>query len=308
MELVSVILPVYNGERYLKKCIYSILNQDYDNLEIIAIDDGSKDSSLEILNKIKDDRLKVYTQENKGVSLTRERGIELSNGEYIFFMDCDDYIDNDYIKTYMKYKNFDLVIGGYKRVLEGKVILDKHILNKPFSKFENMAPWGRMIRKNILGKNTKFFSYPIGEDIIFNLNLYSKCTNIKTIDYRGYNWFFNRESVSNTKQKKFDENIRNLLNEMMKYDVNDEIHYFIMRYHIWYLLFCGRYVKSDEFMLEYKNLKEWYRDNDFKGDLSIVKIFKFEQDFKNKIIISMFYLISRFKLVKLFSKIYCKGR
>lgn len=308
MELVSIILPVYNGSKYLKRCINSILKQTYENIELIVIDDGSKDNSLEIINSFKDKRLKVFTQKNMGVAKTRNKGISLSKGEYIFFVDNDDYLDENYIKTYMSYRENDVVIGGYKRRNEDKIILDKHILNNPFSKFENMAPWGRMIKKSVLTQNDiKFFHYSIGEDIIFNLKLYSKCFNIKTIDYSGYNWFFNKKSVSNTSQKKFDTDITVLLDEMIKYDVNDDIHYFIRRYKVWYLLFSGKNVSSKDFQDEYIKVSKWYDEKGFRDDFSIKKIFNMEQDLKNKIIVSIFYIIEKFNLIRLFSKFYCKG-
>ena len=93
-DLISVIVPVYNVKNYLEKCLDSIINQTYKNLEIILINDGSTDGSLDIcyMYEKKDNRIKVYNQENHGLSYTRNRGIELARGKYIGFVDSDDVI------------------------------------------------------------------------------------------------------------------------------------------------------------------------------------------------------------------------
>lgn len=95
-DLISVIVPVYNTSNYLKKCLDSIINQTYDNLEIILINDGSSDNSLKICKEYlkKDNRIRVYTQKNHGLSYTRNRGIKLASGKYIGFVDSDDVISS----------------------------------------------------------------------------------------------------------------------------------------------------------------------------------------------------------------------
>ena len=99
--LVSVVVPIYNCEKYIEKCIKSILNQSFTNLEVILIDDGSTDKSGEICDYFakQDNRVCVVHRENKGVALTRKEGIDISNGEFITFIDSDDYIDKDFIKN-----------------------------------------------------------------------------------------------------------------------------------------------------------------------------------------------------------------
>ena len=101
---LSVIIPVYNVERYLAQCLNSIIKQKYKNLEIICINDGSKDNSLKILRNYekKDNRIKVYDQTNHGVSYSRNKGIELSTGEYITFVDSDDMVNLDAYAKSMK--------------------------------------------------------------------------------------------------------------------------------------------------------------------------------------------------------------
>ena len=99
-NLISVIIPVYNVEKYISQCLDSIINQSYENLDIIVINDGTKDKSAEIAKEFaqKDRRVKVYDYENAGVSVARNRGLELAKGEYISFVDSDDWIHPDFYK------------------------------------------------------------------------------------------------------------------------------------------------------------------------------------------------------------------
>lgn len=101
MNLVSVIVPVYNVEKYIKRCICSIINQSYKNLEIILVDDGSKDNSGSICDDYakQDNRVKVIHKDNGGLSDARNAGIEIAKGKYLCFVDSDDYIDKEFVQT-----------------------------------------------------------------------------------------------------------------------------------------------------------------------------------------------------------------
>lgn len=102
--LISVIIPVYGVEKYISQCLESVINQTYKNLEIIVINDGTKDRSAEIAKKYaaKDSRIKVYDFKNGGVSLARNRGVNLANGEYIAYLDSDDWVDNKFYEVLLK--------------------------------------------------------------------------------------------------------------------------------------------------------------------------------------------------------------
>ena len=112
---VSVIIPVYNTEKYLKECLDSIVNQSFEDIEIICINDGSTDNSLEILREYEefDKRISVVCQENEGLSITRNNGIKLAKGEYVYFIDSDDYLELTALEelyTISKEKNLDILI------------------------------------------------------------------------------------------------------------------------------------------------------------------------------------------------------
>ena len=124
--LLTIVIPVYNMEKYVEKCIRSVLAQSYVDFELIVIDDGSKDNSCEIIDKIakEDTRIKFYAYPNGGVSAARNRGIEQAKGKYLIFIDADDYISEKYLENIMsqvnKYKADIYIWGITKNLLSGK--------------------------------------------------------------------------------------------------------------------------------------------------------------------------------------------
>ena len=103
MPLVSIVVPVYNAQAFLSICVESILNQTFDDFELLLIDDGSKDQSLQVMRELskRDTRIRLFHHENHGAGYTRNRGIQLASGQYITFIDADDFVDNNYLETFM---------------------------------------------------------------------------------------------------------------------------------------------------------------------------------------------------------------
>ncbi len=129
MELVSIIIPVYNVEKYLDKCIQSVVNQSYKNIEIILVDDGSPDNCCTICDKWarKDNRIKVIHQTNQGLSSARNSGIEIANGDYLCFVDSDDYVDKNYIQILYRSvheNNADMGICRFADINENNELLE----------------------------------------------------------------------------------------------------------------------------------------------------------------------------------------
>lgn len=123
--LVSVVVPIYNGEKYLSRCINSILGQTYTNIDLLLIDDGSTDNSYEICSKYahQDNRIRIFKQENQGVSAARNCGITHAAGDYITFCDCDDELKEDFLSTAIldcQQHNLDLWIGTTIRIVNGR--------------------------------------------------------------------------------------------------------------------------------------------------------------------------------------------
>lgn len=322
---VSVIIPVYNSEKYIEKCLDSVLNQTYKNFEIIVINDGSKDNSKEILEKYAKNYpniIRHIEQENKGVAKTRNYGIQIAEGKYIAFIDNDDYIDNNYLETFVnaaKKGDYDAVIGGYRRPNEdGKIIKELHLQNEEWSKFMIFAPWAKIYKKEYLLKNDiTFLSNNIGEDVYFNVQALLISDKIKIIDYVGYNWFFNTKSVSNTTQKDLNKiNVFYLLDNCYKVlkekgvleNKHQLIEMYFIRYIVWYLLFTTKRAKYNVISEQYDKLFNWLKERfpNYKKNPLIGLNKPKGEIFSVRILVSVFMIMHKLKLGKLLVAIYSK--
>lgn len=197
--MVSVVVPVYNAEKYVQQCIRSILNQSYSNFEIILVDDGSSDSSVSICQELakEDTRIKYYYQPNNGVTSARKKGVELSSGEYVTFVDADDTIEKDFLKILVDKINegFDMVICGAS--LEYEIDGDTFISAILESKLP-VTIWGRLIKKEILSSEVFNISrdLPIGEDVVMNILIGLRVHNsIYVLNKSYYNYEIHDTSV-----------------------------------------------------------------------------------------------------------------
>lgn len=197
--MVSVIVPVYKSEKTLKRCVESLTMQSYENIEILLIVDGPPDKSGELAEELakKDLRIRVIHQKNQGVSSARNRGIEEAKGEYIRFLDSDDYADKSSIEWMMmemeQHPEADMVIAGYNHLFFGRSILklppkeglfiiknnEELIFSLYMLGFLNM-PWNKLYRKELI-KNGFPKDMNLGEDLIFNLSYMENCKEIAVI-------------------------------------------------------------------------------------------------------------------------------
>ena len=199
MELVTVIVPVYNVKKYLVRCVESITNQSYENLEIILVDDGSNDGSLAVCKELakKDNRINVYHTENSGLSHARNIGLDHASGDYIVFVDSDDYIHKDMISTMIcKSNGADLVICNYERVANNskEIIQDKKCLKDEFWDFKQFwqqyywnnlrvfccVAWNKLYRKKLFD-NLRYPLNKIHEDEYIINDIVSQCQKITVI-------------------------------------------------------------------------------------------------------------------------------
>lgn len=211
MDLISVIVPVYRVERYLERCVQSILNQTYKNIEIILVDDGSPDNCPEICDRLAGlhSNIRVIHKVNGGASSARNAGIDASNGSYISFIDSDDFVDSEFIeRLYMLTKTYkaDLAMLAYQEVTQDTEI--KKICTEIESVYRNEEVEEAFLQlkvdsacvglysKSAIG-DIRFIEGKTSEDILFNFDVFRK---IKTFVYapeKRYFYFYNIESVSN---------------------------------------------------------------------------------------------------------------
>lgn len=193
VKLVSIIVPVYNKKLWLSNCVNSILCQTYLRIEIILVDDGSTDDSGAVCDYFAslDNRVIVIHTSNVGVSSARNIGIEVSKGEYIAFIDADDYVETTYIEHLMQYEGYDLVVNSYQK--EPREYLDNNIVHYVdlFGRsLWGTSPWGKIYNSDIIKKfHIKFdVKEHFGEDTLFNLLYLRYCKSIMIIPYNEYNY------------------------------------------------------------------------------------------------------------------------
>lgn len=204
MNKVSIIIPVYNAAPYLNKCIETALHQTYSNIEVILINDGSKDNSLEICKEYAaaDSRIKVIDIPNGGVSNARNLGIENATGDYLMFVDADDWLAEDAIEKCSKYMStYDIIrfsaLAVYphrtRKYKLGKSSSLKKIMGKIISRTTIVACWGGLFSKALFADPAIRFdtSLIIGEDWLMTTRLTQRCKTIKMLpDLYGY--FYNK--------------------------------------------------------------------------------------------------------------------
>ncbi len=219
MPKVSAIVPVYNVEKYLNRCVDSILNQTFTDFELILVDDGSPDNSGKICDEYaeKDSRVKVIHKENGGVSVARNLGIETSVGEYITFIDSDDWIEAQmFEQLYNAAENCDIIFCGFSSIgfrntivydledikADNRALADLYVNS---SKIKPCFPtvWAKFYRAEIIKSNNLFFDsdIPSGEDTIFNIIACRYCQKAAFVEASLYN--YERRNVSSATRKYF---------------------------------------------------------------------------------------------------------
>lgn len=229
-ELISVVIPIYNVEQYLRDCLQSIINQTYNNLEIILIDDGSPDNCGKICDEYekKDSRIKVIHKKNGGLSDARNYGLKLATGKYITFIDSDDYVDMhfiEYLYSAIKRTNADISFCDYTETkgtmdLNTEKLLYDNFGEEVYNNLEMLkqlyipqkhgyefVAWGKLYKTELFTKNNIF--YPVGklhEDTFTTYKLIYYAKKICSIDYKGYYYRIRSGSImtSEFNIKRFD--------------------------------------------------------------------------------------------------------
>lgn len=225
-SLVSIIVPAYNAEKFIDKCIRSVLNQSYPNLELILVDDGSTDETGKICEEYasKDTRVRVIHKKNSGVSAARNMGLSSAIGEYVVFLDSDDWLDEDIVELALKkYQKNCINIWGFvcywpRNVLKTEELRaeglcqEELIANAIFTRSTAhydlgnyfRAGCGKIYERAIIEENSLAFPEKlfIGEDAVFLVKYLRYVSGVNLISQRGYNYNHLNENAATTKYQK----------------------------------------------------------------------------------------------------------
>ena len=218
MKKISIIVPVYNVEKYIGGCIESILSQSYSNWELLLLDDESSDKSVEICKKYaeKDERIKVFQKKHLGVSAIRNLGIELAKGQYITFIDSDDQIEIDFLQKAIDIcmkKHVEIYMAGCRGIEEEREVAIGVIGNNIYSNSRNFTEeqlielleqnytatcWSKLFLKEKIGETRFEKNCVFGEDLMFVHELLKKNVTVFADTYIGYNYFKRSGSLITT--------------------------------------------------------------------------------------------------------------
>ena len=216
-ELISIIIPVYNAETFIETCIKSLCSQTYEDLEILVIDDGSKDNSLTVCQALarQDKRIVVLHQENQGVSAARNFGLEKATGAYVSFMDADDYVKPDYIEVMyrdIKEHDADMTCCDMIEMQDGKQVFlsdprvrTSRLVTDPQELYRDLAlqkegygntVWAKLIKAELAKKHKYPCGIKYGEDQIYIYLLFSEAPKVYLNTYAGYYYIRNDASAT----------------------------------------------------------------------------------------------------------------
>ena len=223
--IISVIVPVYNAEKYIRRCVDSILNQTFEQFELLLIDDGSTDRSLAICDSYTyDKRIRVIHQTNQGVSVSRNNGIGNAVGQYIAFVDSDDFLEPDALDVFLsaiEENACDLVCASFQLVSMTEMLCRRKLKRERLSSVQLASlcyhngfdvivgsVWGKLYRKDIIEKYKIRFPDNISyaEDNVFNIQYYQYINSAMMLDNVIYNYFYNDNSLTTKiRDKTFDD-------------------------------------------------------------------------------------------------------
>lgn len=207
--LISVIIPIYNVEPYLQRCLDSIYRNTYKNLEIICVNDGSTDNSLEILKSQQDKRIIIIDKKNGGVSSARNAGLKVATGEYIAFVDPDDWVHSRYFELlHSSILGCEMSVCGYQKVSswsEEQVVdqVEVHTISNLNGSVYNLlsncvAVWGRLYRRAIINGFSFRENIAVIEDKIFNIEVFAKINRASVISAQLYYYYNRMDSLVHT--------------------------------------------------------------------------------------------------------------
>lgn len=211
---LSVIVPIYNADELLERCLKSITTQTFQNLEIILVNDGSTDNSINICKKYceVDERIRIIDKKNAGVSAARKDAIKIATGDFITFVDADDYIDNNMYKSLMEIietESCDIIESGYILINEHEEVIDRRVLISENNEGTNQCLeaylsnknseaflWNKIYRRELFG-DVDYPELKYSEDYLWNVIFYSRCKKSITVDLAYYYYYKNMNGACN---------------------------------------------------------------------------------------------------------------
>ena len=203
--MISIIVPIYNAERYLAACLDSLLSQSEKELQILLVDDGSTDGSLAIAKEYaaKDARIEVFHQSNAGQSAARNVGLQHAKGEFIAFVDADDKIAEDWCERHLEaIEGADYIQSGYLRVEDGQT-LEPQI---PQNRYRFTSPCMRLYRRQTI-EGLRFTEGMIYEDVVWSVDLWLSGARCRIIPYCGYRYTANPHSTTSQRHPEAEKRV-----------------------------------------------------------------------------------------------------
>ncbi len=324
---VSIIVPVYNVEKSIDRCVSSLVNQTYQNIEIILLNDGSKDNSLK---KIKEwekkypDKIKCESHKNQGVGMTRNKGIDLATGEYLTFVDSDDYLDEDFIEILMNnIEDYDIIVSGYRGVTEDKKVQFERLIGKtPWAPYRQLVIWAKLYKTKLIKQNNiKFNRLKTAEDVVFSMTTYSKTQKVKTIKYAGYNYVDNFSSVTHDDKVRVENNVVEILTLVSKPIDQDKkykeqnkklLNYLYLKFFTIYLMDKAKVLDKKELKAYNKEVTEYLEEKYKENNWKISFCYQKDEPFFVNLSINIVVLCRKIKLTNLLlwmlNKVYYKGK
>lgn len=334
--LVSIIVPIYNARKYLRRTAGDLLRQTYREIEVIFVDDGSTDGSGKTLDRIarKDERVRVLHQRNGGTACARNAGMAAASGDYLMFMDDDDRIPEGHVKEYadaIEKTGADIVIGGYRRISpDGRILFTRTLVRPPCRMVEirtpsgakksvsgwlgyiNISPWAKIYRRSFVEKSgAQFLEYPYGEDIYFQMMLHSAHPVTVCTGSVSYGWVNHKESISNTIHKGIREeaDMFPMLDKVLEVhpERDDLFRYFLYRHCAYHLCVSGRDAGSKRLVAEFKRCRDWLQKNELALPFSPFSPRLKGEILRDRVAVFVICMTSRLHLERLFARIYCRG-
>lgn len=291
-KLISIIIPIYNVENYIRKCLESVINQTYKNIEIIIVNDGTEDNSMHIVEEyLQDKRIKIINKKNGGLSSARNKGLEYAIGDYILFVDSDDWLELNMIENLIiNIQDEDIIIFKYYYFDHQKNLIIKNNLKTYYELPEKIkgteflyhelpySCWSKLYKKDFLKKNNFKFLEILYEDTFWNLETLCLASNVKFLDKFYYYYRINRENsimqiTKEIKNKNYiDEhfiayqrksyieiykNIEKFIKNNKKNFDNKKILYLLLEKNYWYKKSGEKIINIKEIIYLMKNISDF---------------------------------------------------